>query len=87
MVVYRLLNASLDKLPITLKRFPSVDENGIENDFFKRKLAYPHQKGNTLESFYKQLKLGREDYFSTLKQSYPDFEERLRTQAKLFLKK
>ena len=27
------------------------------------------------------MKLGREDYFSTLKQSYPDFEEILRTQA------
>ena len=27
------------------------------------------------------MKLGREDYFSTLKQSYPDFEEIIRTQA------
>ena len=31
--------------------------------------------------FIKPLKLGREDYFSTLKQSYPDFEEIIRTQA------
>ena len=29
----------------------------------------------------KPLKLGREDYFSTLKQSYPDFEEIIRTPA------
>ena len=27
------------------------------------------------------MKLGREDYFSTLKQSYPDFKEIIRTQA------
>ena len=27
------------------------------------------------------MKLGKEDYFSTLKQSYPDFEEIIRTQA------
>ena len=27
------------------------------------------------------MKLGREDYFSSLKQSYPDFEEIIRTQA------
>ena len=39
------------------------------------------KKGKTIESFHKPVKLGREDYFSTLKQSYPDFEEILRTQA------
>ena len=53
----------------------------MEDDLFKRKLAYPYEKGNNIESFYKPLKLGREDYFSTLKQSYPDFEEIIRTQA------
>ena len=53
----------------------------MEDELFKRKLAYPYEKSNTIESFYKPLKLGREDYFSTLKQSYPDFEEIIRTQA------
>ena len=53
----------------------------MEDDLFKRKLAYPYEKGKNIESFYKPLKLGREDYFSTLKQSYPDFEEKIRTQA------
>ena len=53
----------------------------MEDDSFKRKLAYPYEKSKTIESFYKPLKLGREDYFSTLKQSYPDFEEIIRTQA------
>ena len=53
----------------------------MEADLFKQKLAYPYEKGKTLESYYKPLKLGREDYFSTLKQSYTDFEEIIRTQA------
>ena len=78
---YRFLDASLDKLSLTLTSFPSLDKNGMEDDLFKRKLAYPYEKGKTIESYYKPLKLCREDYFSTLKQSYLDFEEILRTQA------
>ena len=53
----------------------------MEDDLFKRKLAYPYEKSKTIESFYKSLKLGKEDYFSTLKESYPEFEEIIRTQA------
>ena len=64
-----------------MKSFPSLDANGMEDVLFKPKLAYPYEKGNNIESYYKPLKLGREDYFSTLKQSYPDFEEIIRTQA------
>ena len=71
----------MDKLSLTLSFFPSLDANGMEDDLFKRKLAYPYEKGNTIELYYKPLKLGRDDYFSTLKQSYPDFEEIIRTQA------
>ena len=78
---YRFLDASLDKLSLTLSSFPSLDKNGMEDVFFKRKLAYPYEKGKNIESYYKPLKLRREDYFSTLKQSYPDFEEIIRTQA------
>ena len=78
---YRFLDASLDKLSQTLTSFPSLDKNGMEDDLFKRKLPYPYEKGKNIESYYKPLKLGREDYFSTLKQSYPDFEEIIRTQA------
>ena len=78
---YRFLDASLDKLSTTLTSFPSLDSNGMEDDLFKRKLAHPYGKGKTIESFYKPLKLGGDDYFSTLKQSYPYFEEIIRTQA------
>ena len=75
------MDASLDGFSTTLKSFPSLDKNGMEDDLFKRKLAYPCEKGKTTESYYNPLKLGREDYFSTLKQSYLDFEEIIRTQA------
>ena len=78
--MYRFLDVSLDKLSTILKCFPSLDANGMEDDLSKRKLAYPFEKGKTIESCYKPLKLGRQDYFSTLKQSYPDFEEIIRTQ-------
>ena len=78
---YRFLDASLDKLYLTLTSFPSIDKNGMEDDLFKRKLAYPYEKGNNIESFYKPLKSGREGYFSTLKQSHPDFDEIIRTKA------
>ena len=76
---YRPLDVSLDKLSTTLKFFPPLDANGMEDDLFK--LAYPYEKGKTFESRYKSIKLGRENYFSTLKQSYPDFEEIIRTKA------
>ena len=45
---YRFLDASLDKLPTTLKSFPSLDANGMEDDLFKRKLAYPYEMGKTM---------------------------------------
>ena len=82
---YKFLDASWDKLSTTLKSFPSLDGNGMEDDLFKRKLAYAYEKGKTIESFYKPLNLGRKDYFPTLKQTYPDFEEIIRTHA-IFIK-
>ena len=81
------MDAKLDKLSTTLKSFPSLGANGMEDDLFKRKLVYPYEKGKTIEAFYKPLKIGREDYFSTLKQSYLDFEEIIRTQAIIIKKR
>ena len=48
---YRFLDASLDKLSTTLKSFPSPDANGMEDDLFTRKLAYPMEKVTTLNHF------------------------------------
>ena len=53
---YRVLDASLDKLSTTLKFFPSLDAIGMEDDLFKRKLAYSYENSKTIESFYKPLK-------------------------------
>ena len=52
------------------------------------KLAYPYKKGQNIELYYESLKLGREDYCSTLNQSYPVSEEKTRTQpiVKKFIK-
>ena len=78
---YRFLDAILDKLPTQLTSFPFLDASGEKSDVLKNKLAYPYEKGETIDSFFKPLKTARQECFSTLKQSYPDFEETMRTQA------
>ena len=57
------LDASLDKLSTILTFFPSIDASGMEDELFKKKLAYPYEKDETIESFFEPLKLGREEYF------------------------
>ena len=78
---YRFLDASLDKLSTTLYSLPFLDAKGLEDDLFKRQLAHPYEKSKNIESFNKPLKLGKEDHFSTLKQSCPDIEETNRAQT------
>ena len=73
---YRLLDDKLDKLATTLKSVPSVDANGMQHELIKKQLLYPFEKGQSIESIHKRLKSVREDYFSFLKQSYPDFKKR-----------
>ena len=46
----------------------------MENDLLEKKFVYLFEEFQPSESFYKLLKLGREDYFATFKQSYPRFE-------------
>ena len=84
---YRFLDDSLDKLFTAITSFPSLDASWTIGDLFKKKLAYPYEKCQTIESFYEQLKLGREDYLSTLKQFFPDFEEISRKQAIILKRK
>ena len=81
------LDASLDNVSTTLTSFPSLVAKGMENELFKKKLAYPYEKDQTIDSFYQPLKLFIEDYFSFLKQSYLDFEELKWTQATMVKKK
>ena len=51
----------------------------MSDDLFKKKLAYPYEYLN-LDNFDKPLNLTKEDYWSTLTQSYPSDDDIKRTQ-------
>ena len=76
---YRFLSSSLDKLVESLDSFPIMDENGFIDKLFKKKLAYPYEYLN-LDNFQEPLNLTKEDYWSTLTQSYPSDDDIKRTQ-------
>ena len=74
---YRFLISSLDKLvrsldslPLCEASFAVMDENGIIDKLFRKKLAHPYEYFN-LDNFDKLLNLIKEDYRSTLTQSCP----------------
>ena len=76
---YRLLSSSLDKLVKSLHNFPIMKLEGMSDDLFKKKLAYPYEYLN-LDNFQEPLNLTKEDYWSTLTQSYPSDDDIKRTQ-------
>ena len=80
---YRFLNSSLDKLMKSMQSaantFPIMDENGLDDELFKKKLAYPYEYLN-LSNIQEPLNLSPEDFWSTLKQTTPSLEEINRTQ-------
>ena len=80
---YRFLNSSLDKLMKSMQSaansFPIMDENGLVDELFKKKLAYPYEYLN-LSKIQEPLNLSPEDFWSTLKQTTPSLEEINRTQ-------
>ena len=76
---YRFLSSSLDKLVKSLDSLPIMDENGFKDKNFKTKLAYPYEYFN-LDKFDKPPNLAKEDYWSTLTQSYPSDDDKKRTQ-------
>ena len=76
---YRFLSSSLDKLVKSLDNFPIMKLEGMSDDFFKKKLAYPYEYLN-LDNFQEPLNLTKEDYWSTLTQSYPSDDDIKRTQ-------
>ena len=76
---YRFLSSKLDKLVKSLDSFPIMDENGFKDKVFKKKLAYPYEYLN-LDNFQEPLNLTKEDYWSTLTQSYPSDDDIKRTQ-------
>ena len=76
---YRFLSSSLDKLVKSLDNLPVMDENGFKDKLFKKKLAYPYEYLN-LDNSQEPLNLTKEDYWSTLTQSYPSDDDIKRTQ-------
>ena len=76
---YRSLSSSLDKLVKSLDNLHVMDENGFKDKFFKKKLAYPFEYLN-LDNFQEPLNLTKEDYWSTLTQSYPSDDDIKRNQ-------
>ena len=52
---------------------------GMSDDLFKKKLAFPYEYLN-LDNFQDPLNLTKEDYWSTLTQSYPSDDDIKRTQ-------
>ena len=76
---YRFLSSSLDKLVKSLDSLPIMDENGFIDKLFKKKLGYPYEHFN-LDNFDEPLNLTKDDYWSTLTQSYPSDDDIKRTQ-------
>ena len=56
-----------------------MQNEGLTDDLFKKKLAYPYKKFN-LNNLHEPLNLTKEDYWSTLTQSYPCEDDIKRTQ-------
>ena len=75
---YRFLSSSLQKLIASLDTLKYMNSEGLIDDLFK-KLAYPYEKFN-LNNFQEPLNLRKEDYWSTLTQSYPCDDDIKRTQ-------
>ena len=67
---YRFLSYSLQKLIAFLDTLRYMNREGLSDDLFKKKLAYPYEKFN-LNNFQQPLNLTKKDYRSTLTQSYP----------------
>ena len=76
---YRFLSSSLQKLITSLNDFPYMQNEGLTDDLFKKKLAYPYEKFN-LNNLHEPLNLTKEDYWSTLTQSHPCEDDIKRTQ-------
>ena len=76
---YRFLSSNLDKLDKSINCFPIMDENGHDDELFKKKLAYPYEYLN-LSDIQEPLNLTKENFWSTLKQTTPPDAEINRTQ-------
>ena len=75
----RFLSSSLQKLIASLDTLKYMNSEGLIDDLFRKKLAYPYEKFSP-NNFQEHLNLTKEDYWSTLTQSYPYDDDIKRTQ-------
>ena len=75
---YRFLSSTLQKLIASLDTLKYMNSEGLIDDLLKKKLAYPYEKFN-LNNFQETF-LTKEDYWSTLTQSYLCDDDIKRTQ-------
>ena len=64
---YRFLSSSLDEL--VKKKIPILDSFGFSDELLKRKLPYPYEYYN-IQNRHQELHLTKEDYWSTVIQSF-----------------
>ena len=80
---YRFLSESLDKLVKNLKEddFKILKKEFPDKwQYLNKKLAYPYEYFNSIDDYKKPVNdLKKEDFFSKLKNDYPDDEEMKRT--------
>ena len=76
---YRFLSSGLDKLVKSSDYFSVMEKSEFIDKLFKKKLAYPYEYF-TLSNFQEPIDLTKEDYWSTLTQSYSLDEDIKRTQ-------
>ena len=88
--IYRFLSESLDKLVKNLNEddFKILKKEFLDKwHYLNKKLAYPYQYFNSIDDYKKPVNdLKKEDFFSKLKNDYPDDDEIERTREirKLF---
>ena len=87
---YRFLSESLDKLVKNIDEddFKILKRDFLDNrQFLNKKLAYPYENFNSIDDYKKTVdNLKKEDFFTKLKNDYPDDDEIERTKEiiKLF---
>ena len=75
------MRAGPDDFSTTVTPFLTLDANGMEDGPFEMKVAYPYAKSQIFQSLFEPLNLQKRRFFSTLKQSFPDDEEKLGTKT------
>ena len=75
---YRFLQSSLSEIIKSINNYPNMNKNGLTDDLFKQKLAYPYEYFN-INNFESPLNLKKEHFWSTLNQNFANEKDINRT--------